>query len=136
MQVRWEFKRWNGSFQPFTPKQNTKLEKAYINKEDGTEYKISEANGKVVTWKVDFKSMETTDGNNTKEIQRKPLDEGKIRIIGYHTKRTEFTESTSTNEKYTGTGVKCRLAPHPLPAMYDSPHNIYMDMHPINFPVI
>ena len=77
MQVRWEFKRWNGSFQPFTPEENTKLEKAYIDKEEGTEYNISEANGKVVTWKVDFKSMQTTDGNHTKEIQRKPLDEGK-----------------------------------------------------------
>ena len=36
------------------PEQNTKLEKAYINKEEGIEYNIREANGKVVTWKSKF----------------------------------------------------------------------------------
>ena len=81
VQVRWEFQKWNGSYQPFTAEQNTKLEKAYINKEEGTECNFTEANGKVVTWKVDFKTMQITNSNNTKEIQRKPLHEGKDKII-------------------------------------------------------
>ena len=74
-QVQWECKEPNNQFQPYPAEINTKLEKAHQKGDQIVEWMEAEANGNIIKWKIDLKAKKETDGNITKDVQRRAIAE-------------------------------------------------------------
>ena len=107
-QVQWEYREMNGQFQPYPAEINTKLEKAYSNKESSVEWEEEEEdnddNTVSVTCVVDFGRMEETGDQTVKKVHRKEISkEGKGKHFSFFSMWTDLTLrclSQTTKEKY------------------------------------
>lgn len=75
LKVQWESKEPNNQFQPYPAEINTKLEKAFNNKEQIVEWMEEEASGKIIKWTIDLNTKKETDGKMTKEVHRRIIVE-------------------------------------------------------------
>ena len=71
LQVQWESKEPNNQFQPYPAEINTKLEKAFNNKQQIVEWMEEEASGKIIKWTIDLNTKKETDGKMKKEVHRR-----------------------------------------------------------------
>ena len=75
LKVQWESKEPNNQFQPYPAEINTKLEKAFNNKEQIVEWMEEEAEGKIIRWTINLTTNKETDGKMTKDVRRRIIVE-------------------------------------------------------------
>ena len=77
LKVQWEYSEAEDQFQPYPAEINTKLEKAYSNKEPSVQWWEEDYvnDNNILTYTVDFKTMEETGDQTTKKVHRKIITE-------------------------------------------------------------